>query len=404
MAYNTTEDSAVLGEYWKNCRPIERNWRNPPLTVDSRLPPEATRHLLRQLVEDFGGKLVRASGVASRRQNNIWRWSPVLKKQDNVLVAVRETRDAPPFEIITPDGPLSGNPVSLLATLHDYRTMIWVPRVGQRVFVCGSTEQVAWFRALTLPAAPLNGLLDLNATQLWELSSELGWEMGESAIGTEPVHLILVNQNGITCEFREVREIRRLAEVMAKTERHQDVDMSNVSVWSPTEPELDKISFCIQKRDPVSAREAVLESVDCSSYAVVAYADPRFDPRRKPDNYIKAIAELYRSTEQLDGVPGGGNVGIIAQAAFNAIVDRDLVNPVIAKALENPDPLRRSLGVLLAESLRSIHRQTPGLSRDVDALSANLSDSQRQKQLSDQLKQRDRQMANVMQIAKAMKK
>jgi hypothetical protein len=396
--------SAVLGEYWKRRRPVERIWRNPPLTVDCGFPPENSGRALRQLIEKFGTERVRAAGLASRSRNGRWIWSRGLRKPDNVLVAVRDAREANPFEILTPDGPLLGDVASLNAILRDFRTMAWTASSDFRVFVCGSTVQVPLFRSLMLAAVPWNGLLDLTTTQLWELSAELGWEAGESAIGADPINLVLVNQNDITREAREVNDIRRLAEFLAITETHQGGDMKNTSVWLPTEPELEKISFCVHRGDRVSAREAVLESVDCSSYVVAAYADPRFNPRYKPDNYIDAIAEICRSSGQLSGIPGGGDAIAVDQAAFNAIVDRDLVNPVIAKALENPDPLRRSMGVLLGESLRSMHRQTPGVVRDVEALAAKLDDAQRQKQLRDQLKQRDRQMANVMRITKAMKK
>lgn len=402
MAISVKKGSAVLDRFWKWCRPIQlkNGPRGVSIAGDCRFPSRRTTDLLQRLAQDFGGKRVEAAGLG-KLVGERWVSSRFLKRQDNVLVALRDSPRRAPFEVLAPSGGLVGGQLPLTAVLRDYRTRKWLSKKSPQLFVCGLTRQMPVMWALGVPATPMNGLLQLNASQLRGLAKTLGWDDGSSSLGTGPIRLVLVNCKRLMVGTNESPKIRQLSQFLATVDESLGIDMSRAGVWTPAEHELAKIQFCFEREDLGAAREAVLESLDLSTYSVIAYLDPAFDPRRKPENYVEALADLGQVPARFETFLDEEHQRR-TRAAYEDFIDRELVDPVLVQAAKSGDPLRRNLWITAAESFRLIHQQTPSLHRDMAALAEQPLAGDYQEKVFDQLKRREQQVANVVHLVKAL--
>ena len=90
-------------------------------------------------------------------------------------------------------------------------------------------------------------------------------------------------------------------------------------------------------------------------------------------------------------------------AIYEERVDSDLVGPYEEQVAESEDPLEVNLGMLAAESLRLIHRQAPILRQSVSKLVQDPSSQSSQKIVTEQLKDKERQIASVHRVIKVLK-
>ena len=191
-------------------------------------------------------------------------------------------------------------------------------------------------RTFGLAAMPMKGLREMNARRLRELTKTLGWEDGTSSLATGPIRLILVNCKRLLVDAVERPEIRQLAHFLARVDESLGIDMSRAAVWTPDEHELAKFRFCLEREDLIAAREALLESLDFATYSIAAYSDSAFDPRRKPESYAEALAEVGRAPARSKAFLDEEHQRRTREA-YECLVDRELINPVLEQAAKAGD-------------------------------------------------------------------
>lgn len=410
MCNNQAVRSTILDrltERWRRVRP-PGPFGGFDRQTDCRRTSEDVEEIAAWLGAEFSEEQLEASGIVKRAADGQWKLASSLGRPGGVVVPLREKEGESPFEILTPTGTLVGRDVPVVSTLRDYRTSKWLVKADRRLFVCASTEQIPVFWSVFLPATTSAGLMDLNGTQLQELSQKLGWGEPLASKNTTremgPVNLTLVNWQVESLSTVQCAEIRPVAQFLARAERCLDIDMSRCAVWSPAERELEDIRFCLERKDLDRATEALLSSADTSSYFLSAHEDPDFQPRRQPEDVVEALAEIERCQQQFDGGPASEKLLSQAQATYEDFIESDLVGPFVDEFVQSGDPLKANLGMVTAESLRLLHRQAPFVRQNISKLVRAPSSPSDQKDVSEQLKQWERQITNFTRLAKELRR
>jgi len=214
----------------------------------------------------------------------------------------------------------------------------------------------------------------------------------------DPVRLILVGWDPRRCQVRQYPQVREAAQFLADAEKSLRLE-SHSAVWLPSAEELRRYQLCRNVGDLNASREALVESIDASSYAVSAYVTPGFAPRRKPESIIEARAELERCIHGIANRPVTAERCQQAEETFAHFVEEYLVQPLHQQALENSDPMQRNLGVLVAEACRALHLQSPYLERDLLELAKGSLSPEDQQRVLKQARQRDREIAYFIRLA-----
>ena len=359
------------------------------------------------LLEMFGEDRLEASGIAERGEDGQWKLAPSLASAA-VLMALRKASSDPPFEILAGEGGLVKSEPPIVAALRDHEIKDLVSKTGHRLLACRSTDQIPAFLSQALPATLLGGLQDLNAKELRRISRVLerpilGPNPGDGGV-QNPVKLILVDWDPVAIRATQFPEIRRAADFLADAERHLRVDTSCCGVWSPEESELEKYRFCRNVGDRSAARETLVESMDLSTYTVSAYADEDFISRKRPEDFAEAYIELERCIAAAERDSTARRRLREAEETFASFVETDLVQPMREQYLNSSDPLQRILGCTAAEATGSLHRQAPYLAKDILALAKGSLSLGEQKRVAEQVKQRSREVGNLIQLAKVLRR
>ncbi|MHC4399374.1 MAG: hypothetical protein ACYTG0_06825 [Planctomycetota bacterium] len=409
MCNNQAVRSGILDRLVGQLRPVRPPdpFRRVGGQRDIRRAPEDDNDVVARLEAECTEEHLETSGVMCRGRDGQLTLARPLGPAGSKVIALRERERQPPFNLLTPSGSLVGHDVPVISTLRDYRTAKWLPKTTDRLFVSALTEQIAVFWSVMLPATTSAGLVDLNSAQLQELSQRLGWSepstSGNMASEIGPVNLTLVNWHPDELSAEQCVEILEVAQFLARVEGCLHIDMSRCVVWSPTESEVEDIRFCFERADLDAATEALLSSADNSSHFVSAYGDPEFQPRREPEDVAEALIEIERCERQFDGSPSSENRRRRAQAGYEDLVEADLLGPLVEHVAESGDAWETNLGMLAAESLRLLHRQVPSLRRSVTKLARDPSSQSDQKNVMEQLRDRERQIASLTRVIKVQR-
>lgn len=405
----SADASAIYDHFWRRLRPIAlgTDCDGQPVRTGCRNVPEEWEAIVAYLLDTFGEECLESSGIANRDEDGRWTLAPALEP-GGVLVALRRSPDEPVFEILTPSGGLVGEEPAITAALQDHRSINAIPRADHLLLACVSTDQIPPFSAQFLPATTLSGLLDLNHQELREVWRQLGRGILGPGQHTEPaaypVSLVLADWDVRGMRAGQSSEVRRVARFLANAERCLHIDMSNCGVWVPDKDELDRYRFCRNVRDLNASREALLQSIDNSTYAISAFAAPGFVPRRKPGNVIEAYADLEQCIEVDENRPVTTKRRQEAWEVYEGFVEADLIQPLQQQALESCDPMTRTLGMVTADASRLLHLQAPYLERDLLKLVKGLLSPEDQQRVLKQVSQHDRAVANLIRLVELQRR
>jgi hypothetical protein len=408
-AAGSTGRMEVLDRFLCQCRPLGfgRDCDGRPIDTHCHTVPAEREGIVCALTEAFGEDRLAASGIVERGEEGQWRLSPPLTP-GAVLLPLREASDELPYEVLTPTGGLVGSDLPIVAVLQDHWIRSFIDNMGRRLLVCPSTAQIPPLMAHGLPATILDGLLDQSARDLRQMGRTLGWPEPSPHSpdrGThEPLRLVLVDWDPVAARAMKSPQILRAARFLADTERHLKIGVSCCGVWVPDQAQLERYRFCRRVRDVEAAREALLQSMDYSTYAVSAYAEKGGCVRRKPQSFIEAYANLERRIEEADIGAARPDRLQEAEETFARFVESDLVRPLTNEYLQSDDPLTRNVGLAAAVTSRLLHRQAPYLAKDVLDLAQGRLPLENQKRVVQQLKQRARDVGSLIQLAKVLGK
>lgn len=399
-------DSAIYDHFWRRCRRVSfgNDFDGRPLFTSCRTVPEGWEPIVAELLETFGPERLVTSGIAQRQEDGHWTLNPALAPRA-YIVALREMKDGPIFEILTSRGGLIGEEIPIVSALKDYQYAEQVQKMGNRLLACASMNQVPPLTALSLPATILHGLT--NPRQLRELLPILGWRKPEPSHGntrlSNPVRLVFVGLDLGRNRIKQYPEIREAAQFLANVEKCLRL-RAHAAIWLPSQEEIKRYRFCMNVGDVNASREALVESMDVSSYCISAFLTPNFAPRRRPEGYMETWAELEKCINTPENRPVTAERLQKAEESFAHCVDEELTQPQRQESLENSDPLQRNLGVIAAETSRALHLQSPYLERDITRLAEGELSLEDQQRVFKQLSHHERAFANLIRFAKMQDK
>jgi len=347
---------------------------------------------LELLVREYSEESLVSAGVARREADGSLCLVDSLVAAPGGLVALRDTPNQPPDEILLGSGCLSGRALPITAIERDHYTAALLQRVrgpGKLLFVPCGIDDLVLLRALKLPATLAVGLDQVKGDQLDQLCSRYGWNssvsnplaetsacrgfndeeseqpriraLSASLMGTggandgAPLVLVLVGFSLARLKAEEPRGLAGVTGHLARIERYLELDLSRVCVWKPSHEDLERLRFLVGMSDARAIRRAVIDSVMDSSYSLAAFCDPSSGSLQAPTDYLGARTMLDRLRQEPHRAGKGSDQVRRAEAVVQQMAERDLVRPLIEKAQCCDDPLERNLYAVSAELARQVH-------------------------------------------------
>jgi hypothetical protein len=354
--------------------------------------------MLEMLRQQFGDAALQEAGVLQQPKDGPPLVHPGLTSGEGIVV-LRPSPDAPPADLSTSHGCLSGLP-PLFATAQDRWTQE-AHELCPLFFAVFSLRDLRLLRSLGLPVALAAGLDQLNAKTLRLMAKafDVSSAHAPDSIPKVAPASAAPDCNGSLLEGREAKtpqdttsrqscadmglQSRRLliivgwslsdlslgipggvaplARHLARAEESLDLDVENFAVWVPTPDEVEKIRFASQVRDEESLRRLVSHAQNLLE--IQEFLDLAKPPDPKPpkvtEDYIslrRKLAAGFREQAQSGSAPPD-----LQQTwkRYEAQVRLELVEPLRRQALEAEDPALRCAGDELASLLELLHRLHP---------------------------------------------
>ena len=343
-----------------------------------------------------------------------------LLEESAAIVGLRESSDAHPFALMTSAGLLAGDGLPAIAIRRDYRSQHSDRERGHRLFISFSMQDVVLLRALGIPVAPSLGLSEANGDDLQQLlsSCEINDSQHASAAGiasqpagnatvssapnphqsdrptlgqnrAEPfkmsgpdnqpdglecggarpelelefgadnsLELVLVAWSPALLDLELPEGFTAVAARFLDLGRYRGIDIANIAAWRPTREELTRIRFCLDLGEVSAAADALRSSAIESLFAL------NIAPGKRGRVVIGA-ADYVQLVSQLEALVRADHDSFDPLALkemrlrLDAVVECDLVGPLIEKAMATDDPLDRNLMITGGGLARWLHRQAP---------------------------------------------
>jgi hypothetical protein len=184
-----------------------------------------------------------------------------------------------------------------------------------------------------------------------------------------PVTLVVVGWSVATMSLEQPRELRPLVDGLLQAARCLDFDCSRIAVWLPTAEDLERIQFCLDAQSFSAAAKAAEASLATNLFALDALPGAPDDASRSSGGYLTAqrrhaaclashgadscTAGCYSSGS---GAPGSHATALReAEALLHTAIERELVEPLVLRALGQEDPMDRNMGIVAAHLARHVH-------------------------------------------------
>ncbi len=393
--------SAIYGEVVSACEPFrpEGPWgrfQDP----GAYCCPADPDQLLASLCQKFRAEdLVRSgvagvAGVAGEAGDAIF-LAPALLEAGNALIALRTEVDQRPFEILTPEGCLSGR-LPAVAALDDVIAL----REGQlnepHLHVVFGFEQVLACRSVGLPAALATGLADVSRSAIRELFQRLypsdafdeeedafdkaAWddEDGRTIDADDEAseHLSvnsgddwLVKLHGwslFDVEARLEAEIELIRTHFAKIENYLNRSLRDARVVFTSAKAREALEFALQHGGRCDVRRALLEMAS-SSEALIPRPVGMKKVFQPPGSFSGATSQLFEANR----LQSDATVQKRAWDNYDETLEREVLSPLREEGAAEADPVVRSLKLGFAAQASLLHRQQAFVASKVGTPSPN---------------------------------
>lgn len=285
------------------------------------------------------------------------------------LLALRAAKDQRPFEVVSARGNLSYRGLPLLCALDDFRTKERLQASQGYLFLTTDIWDAAVLRALGLPAITATGLAKASIQEIDDLARRFGWNVDGSADETQqntptggPLRLIVVAWCVSTWDTSEPNGLPDLAELLVQFEQNMGFDLQDVGIWTPIERDLERAQFFLERNEFNRARDAFIASAQDCCRSVAGF-----------QNATGESTEFVGALERLREISEGQLASHSPEAAlrlYRSAVDRELVEPLVRRALATTDPYRRNLTVMAADISRMFFERMPETLAASDHISA----------------------------------
>jgi hypothetical protein len=375
-----------------------------PDTQCRSTPPQAT-DVASQLRARFDDGTLIAAELLQRSRTGELALNRALRNPSGAIITYRATDAVRPFAMLTARGLQTGQPGSIastlpvLAALHDHQTRTHLPSTGA-LFAAWHMQDVVILRSLGLPctlarglsAVSLEGLSMLDAAFGEDEPFDVGPEPDEadeaqalttnpdpanaplssgeqtperaSAVptdaGARPL-LILMGWSLARAAPVPAAVIARTATHLARARRFLGLTLSGLWLWRPSRTDLGNLDFRLACRAPALLAEALhpellrledLEVVVNAQEWSASAPTPTVDFAQAQANLMAVLAPGPTGPCRFEQVRA-------ALSAYEAAVERDLSQPLLAWAAKHSNPLIRAAGGQLVHACALLHRMAP---------------------------------------------
>ncbi len=362
------------------CRPIPfpTLWNGyRPESVLFNLPVYRTAALARMEEQFLEHELI-ASGLVRELPDGLT-WHPALSTQQGVVfVKAQSADDAVRIETsanVTSDGllipgtvfeggaartvPLEAETFLLVAfdietfhllqhlempaiTLHGLSEEI-IQRFLQRSAACGPPESGATAHETSGMPPLLPEVADSGPSAVLETTSE-------ASTIVAPLTFIFVGWSPAALSLERPSKLAPLADWLLQAEQCLDWELSHLSVWFPSEVDLQRLTFCLQAGDSRAVRRVLSESIASSQFTLEAAA---CEQAASAPSYVEALRRYRRIVE--NPACSTDLERELARAELHRAIDDELIEPLLERAA-GERAIPKNLLALAAGVGRTLHR------------------------------------------------
>jgi hypothetical protein len=352
---------------------LEGSWGRFQGDLDLWEPPCDGVTTMECLQEEYADHDLIASGVAVVGKDEWLLLNPALTEPLGIVVPFRAHPNDPPFDLLTPQGTLSGR-LPVCAAVHDGPLLSAIAEAGA-LFVTFSVQDLTALRSVALPATLAAGLTGLHGDSWHDfcetyglnhasagptsgpsagsssaatvIEGEGGVEAEEGAVvkgsisttdapaplPSEPVNFVLVNWTPARLRRMGPEQLDGVRSHLRDLENYLGLQLDNIFVWTPMQTDVERITFCVARHSCDGVRRAILESMDGRLVPVTATEEDLNLPKDLP-TVIRQLREAARS--------GNRRLQKRLWAEYQVQLDHELAEPLLRHALERIDPVERS--------------------------------------------------------------
>ncbi|MCA9114034.1 MAG: hypothetical protein KDA79_03045 [Planctomycetaceae bacterium] len=285
--------------------------------------------------------------------------NPAVVGRDAVLVALRGSEGAPPFELLTAAGNLSGTSLPVEAVLDDEPTSRMLLEFNDNLCVGFTIADVAALRAAGVPATLATGLDDLSGHVLRRVGPRFGLEVitADTSVAPMPerqLQMVLVGWSPAEPSLDQPTGLGAVREHFTLLDRHLGVSVvEHVAAWHPSAEELQALLFRLRHGEIEDVQRGLFESAE-SALSLWRWQGSMALLLGSPTDYATAVSLVH---EFCRGGRSDESLRRKAWEKFEAALERDVVEPLIRDALAERDPSRREAMLARAEIARVFHMQ-----------------------------------------------
>ncbi len=363
---------------------------------------DAPHDLLAQLTGRYDDYQLLEAQVVEKDAAGSLTLNEMLVAPKTTLCAVHDARRGL-IDLVTEKGALSGN-LPAVAMSRDRRLILDLRQSNGILFLVHRFEDVIWHRAVGLPAVLCPDVELLDFAMLWQVRRQarrglLGPRRppphcavevadGDDAPQIDPEVpdsdpsplLVLSGWFAASGDLTEPIGLRERVALLALTRRYLSTPVGEVCLWAPNPEDLAAFGCLRALGDTTALRAAMLTSVEQIGRAIdsLSVADVP---------YITARQQYRAAVEQSRlGMIDEGEVRR-AREIFTRAVERELVEPLLAKSAQCASAERRLLYLALAELPHELQAAVLAAQQNVgDAISGRF-DGPDSRRLSSVIKQ-----------------
>ncbi len=377
-------DGNIFDSYLSFCSPFRLA---PPwdfVRVDAQAfsgPPDPAAALAALLAIYIEQSLI-DSGIARPNANGCLEIHPFLSIPDAPIIALRDSTygslNNPVNNLMTKFGCVTGHRYPLFATLRDKHSYSAIDRTWPELILTGDLEDAILLRSLGFAAAPIVGVSELDNYGLHLLGRYFGVKRPENlrfrddkctpqtrtpaekaaaqrnyappelmslpgchSVGADAqnfVTMTIANWSPKDLSLVEPPAIRLAVRYLRDLNSFRGHDLFDVNLWAPTSHPMASMKFALARHELGWAKRAIFDSLvwDKRSMAVI--------PENKPPiDMATAIEQLQDAFLHDSGNSDSKKRSEAALAAYQSVVQRDLLGPITQQTQAIADPFERAI-------------------------------------------------------------
>lgn len=339
---------AVLGWCTRSPRfPAPWDFVNPP--DEAAGPIVDVEGATADLLHRFSADCLGHAGVMIRTPGGGHGLAPELVNPCGALLPLTTHPKAPIFGLLSARGLLPRENFPFVAIRKDR----WTDRrlqAGLPLFATPSIRDVLLLRAIGFPAVTTAGLATAHTGTADVLERCFAWSANGAGSGESPRGpLALVGCSLFPPNVAPPPALDHAVARLADLRRHFGFSFAGITAWVPRPAEIDALSSAVQLREPGAARLVLRSSFECLVDFEVLAGRPAPPVPSYPDAFVAVLADLAAGSESVRD----------SRQSYEAAVHRDLVRPLLDRALADPDPAVRAAGAALAQASAALHLAAP---------------------------------------------